>query len=243
MCTALSARRFLTNRDQSALRAGDVVVVAPNHRQGVLGFLHPSSVAGVDKDVAVADVMSAVQWAHDHAKAFGADPNQLVLVGRGTGSYLLSAAARNMNNNVVRRAFYDGIVYGSFLPFDPAVPYLNLALALHCDDTDQSAWVSCFRAAPVDKLLQGAQASPHCPLPFTPYINVELLLAAPVATPRTIVAGANAADDKALFMERILPLAQVCSLKQVCADTVRSVLYDWYKRQGVQQDPPASVKG
>ncbi|XP_037574336.2 cholinesterase-like [Dermacentor silvarum] len=31
---------------------GDVVVVAPNHRQGVLGFLHPSSVVGVDGDVA-----------------------------------------------------------------------------------------------------------------------------------------------------------------------------------------------
>ncbi|XP_050036063.3 uncharacterized protein [Dermacentor andersoni] len=97
---------------------GDVVVVAPNHRQGVLGFLHPPSVAGLDKDVAVDDVVSAVQWARDHAKAFGADPNQLALVGRGTGSYLLSAAARNMDNNAVRRAFYHGPVYGSLLPFD-----------------------------------------------------------------------------------------------------------------------------
>ncbi|XP_065294907.1 uncharacterized protein [Dermacentor albipictus] len=188
---------------------GDVVVVAPNHRQGVLGFLHPPSVAGLDKDVAVDDVASAVQWARDHAKAFGADPNQLVLVGRGTGSYLLSAAARNMDNNAVRRAFYHGPVYGSLLPFDTAVPYLSLALALHCSGTDQSAWVSCFRAAPVDKLLQVAHGSSHhWPLPFAPYVNVELLLATPVATPRTVVAGADAADDKALFAERILPLAQ-----------------------------------
>ncbi|XP_075749288.1 cholinesterase-like [Rhipicephalus microplus] len=98
---------------------GDVVVVAPNHRQGVLGFLHPSSVDGVDKDVAVHDVASAVQWARAHAKDFGADPKQLVLVGRGSGAYLLSAAVRNMSNGSVRRALFHGIVFGSLLPFDP----------------------------------------------------------------------------------------------------------------------------
>ncbi|XP_037515792.1 neuroligin 4-like [Rhipicephalus sanguineus] len=189
---------------------GDVVVVAPNHRQGVLGFLHPSSVVGVDKDVGVNDVVSAVHWARDNAKAFGADPKQLVVVGRGSGAYLLSAAVRNMSSNSVQRAFYHGIVYGSLLPFDPVVPYRNLAVALHCNGTDKSmsAWVACFRAAPVGELLQAAQASSNLPLQFAPRIDIGVLLSPPVSMPPTVVAGADAADDRELFNERIRPIAQ-----------------------------------
>ncbi|KAL3225650.1 hypothetical protein MRX96_025688 [Rhipicephalus microplus] len=69
---------------------GDVVVMVPNHRQGVLGFLNPSDVASMNVVVAVNDVWSALQWARDHAASFGGDPKQLVLVGYGSGAYLLS---------------------------------------------------------------------------------------------------------------------------------------------------------
>ncbi|XP_065294905.1 uncharacterized protein [Dermacentor albipictus] len=98
---------------------GNVVVMAPNHRQGVLGFLHPSPVAGVVQDPAVDDVVYAVQWALDNAKFFGADSKQLVLVGRGSGAYLLSMASSCMPNGTALRAFYHGMVYGSPLPLNP----------------------------------------------------------------------------------------------------------------------------
>ncbi|XP_049515503.1 phenmedipham hydrolase-like [Dermacentor silvarum] len=189
---------------------GDVVVVAPNHRQGVLGFLHPSSVVGVDEDVAFADVMSGVQWARDHAEIFGADPKELVLVGRGSGAYLLSAAARNLPNDTARRAFYHGLVYGAFLPSVSETPYQDLASALNCSETGKStsAWISCFRAAPVDELLQAAQNSSRRPMHFAPYFNFSSLLGDAATTPPTVIAGADVADDKALFKDRIVPLAQ-----------------------------------
>ncbi|KAH7964432.1 hypothetical protein HPB51_027331 [Rhipicephalus microplus] len=99
--------------------AGDVVVMVPNHRQGVLGFLNPSDVASMNVVVAVNDVWSALQWARDHAASFGGDPKQLVLVGYGSGAYLLSSVAKNMSKDMARRAFYRGPVFGSFLPFNP----------------------------------------------------------------------------------------------------------------------------
>ncbi|KAH7945684.1 hypothetical protein HPB49_013993 [Dermacentor silvarum] len=120
------------------------------------------------------------------------------------------AVARKLPNDTALRAFYHGIVYGSLLPFDPAVPYQHLASALNCSDTNKSmsAWVSCFRATPVDDLLQAAHNSSQRPLQFAPQFTLSSLQAPPATTPPTVIAGADAADDKALFMERILPLAQ-----------------------------------
>ncbi|XP_037515183.2 neuroligin-1 [Rhipicephalus sanguineus] len=189
---------------------GDVVVMVPNHRQGVLGFLHPSNVAGVDVDVAVSDVWSAVQWARDHATFFGGDPKQLALVGYGSGAYLLSLIAQNMSKDTARRAFYHGGVFGSLLPFNPVMPYRSLAVALRCNDSDLSvsAWLPCFRAAPVDELLQAARASSEWPLQFAPHVDIRTLQTAPASNPHTVVAGVDAADDKTLFMDRILPLAK-----------------------------------
>ncbi|KAL1486031.1 hypothetical protein MTO96_031563 [Rhipicephalus appendiculatus] len=189
---------------------GDVVVMAPNYRQGVLGFLHPSNVPGVDVDVAVNDVWSAVQWARDHAASFGGDPRQLVLVGYGSGAYLLSVVAQNMSKDTALRAFYHGMVFGSLLPFNAAMPYRSLAVALRCNDSDLSvsAWLPCFRAAPVDELLQAARASSEWPLQFAPHVDIRTLKTPPASNPPTVVAGVDVADDKALFMERILPLAK-----------------------------------
>jgi arylformamidase len=37
---------------------------------------------------AVDDCVAAIQWAHDHAKAFGADPERLVVAGHSAGGYI-----------------------------------------------------------------------------------------------------------------------------------------------------------
>ncbi|KAH7970289.1 hypothetical protein HPB49_002278 [Dermacentor silvarum] len=216
LVVAVSGEWFETGSNDDAdwpklAAKGNVVVVAPNHRHGVLGFLHPSSVVGVAEDVAVADVVSGVEWARDHAESFGADPKQLVLVGRGSGAYLLSAAARNLSKDTASRAFYHGIVYGTMLPLDSATPYQHLASVLNCGDTEKSmsAWVSCFRAAPIEQLLQAAQTPSHIPLKFAPHFDLSAVLKPDLATtPHTVIAGADAADDKAFFKEHILLPAQ-----------------------------------
>ncbi|KAH7944839.1 hypothetical protein HPB49_001137 [Dermacentor silvarum] len=184
--------------------------------KGVLGFLHPSPVTGVVQDPAVDDVVFAVQWAIDNAKFFGADPKQLVLVGRGSGAYLLSMASSSMPNGTALRAFYHGIVYGSLLPLDPKdknEPYRSLAWALRCNDTadkaaNVSAWVPCFRAASVDDLVRAARGFSDFPLRFAPRVDITLLLMNPAARTSMVIAGLDMADLRDFFTQRILPLAQ-----------------------------------
>ncbi|XP_077498013.1 cholinesterase-like [Amblyomma americanum] len=199
---------------------GDVVVVAPNHRLGVLGFLHPPDASG-DKDVALDDLMTALHWARDNAAAFHADPNHLVVVGRGSGAYLLSAALRLLPNDTARRALYHGLVFGSLLPLEPAdraEPFRQLADALHCNSTEKSAWLPCFRAAPVEQLLAASRAS-RLPLRFAPRLDLDTLLKPAAAWPHTVLAGSDSADVRTLFTETILPLA-----KEANALTAEAVL-------------------
>ncbi|XP_075547543.1 uncharacterized protein LOC142581996 [Dermacentor variabilis] len=178
--------------------------------------MHPSPVAGVVQDPAVDDVVSAVQWALDNAKFFGADPKELVLVGRGSGAYLLSMASNSMPNGMARRAFYHGIVYGSLLPLDPSdknEPYRSLASALGCNDSadkgaNVSAWVPCFRAATADDLVSAARSFSEWPLRFAPHVDVQSLLMNPAARTRTVIAGLDVADLRDFFAQRIVPLAQ-----------------------------------
>ncbi|KAL3186999.1 hypothetical protein MRX96_026093 [Rhipicephalus microplus] len=93
----------------------DAVVVAPNVRLGVLGFLHPKKVEGITPDVAEEDMMVAMQWAMDNAAVFGADPSALMLVGNGSGAYMLVQAAGRLSVPV-SRAVIEGSVFVSGLP-------------------------------------------------------------------------------------------------------------------------------
>ncbi|XP_077497890.1 uncharacterized protein LOC144108557 [Amblyomma americanum] len=99
--------------EELAAKAG-MVVMAPNTRLGVLGFLHLGNKGpkGIDKDVGEDDTMAAIQWAQDNAAAFGADPSALMLVGNGTGGYLLAQAAGKLKLNV-SRAVFEGSLYTS----------------------------------------------------------------------------------------------------------------------------------
>nr|XP_037279899.1 cholinesterase-like [Rhipicephalus microplus] len=195
---------------------GDVVVMAPNHRHGMLGFLHPPPVPGMVQDPAVDDVVAAVLWARDNADTFGADPKQLVLVGRGSGAYLLSMASNSLPNDTASRAFYHGIVYGSLLPLDPAdrkEPYHSLASALQCNVTadegaNASTWLPCFRAASADDMVRAAREFSDFPLRFAPRVDISSLQATPAGRTHTVIAGSDTAEARDLFMQRILPLAK-----------------------------------
>ncbi|KAH7951432.1 hypothetical protein HPB52_008955 [Rhipicephalus sanguineus] len=199
---------------------GDVVVMAPNHRQGVLGFLHPPPVPGVVQDPAVDDVVAAVLWARDNAETFGADPKQLVLVGRGSGAYLLSMASNSLPTDTALRAFYHGIVYGSLLPLDPAdrkEPYRSLAWAVQrqrpcnitaAEEVNVSTLLPCFRAASIDVLVRAAREFSDLPLRFAPRVDIQVLQANPAGRTRTVIVGSDMAEAREFFMQRILPVAK-----------------------------------
>ncbi|XP_077564958.1 acetylcholinesterase-like [Haemaphysalis longicornis] len=231
------------NEDWSKLAAkGGVVVVAPNHRQGVLGFMHPPGVDELPKNVAVDDVVAGVQWAMDNAAAFHADPKRLVFVGHGSGAYMLSAAARLLPRGAVMRALYQGLVVGSLLPVGQVSreTFAALARALGCSNTENgsvASWIPCFRAAPIEKLV-GASGNITIPLRFAPMVDVGTLSGGATGNwPDTVLAGADRRDVITLLNDRILPLAK----DDANATTAEAVL-DYTARLFAGEKDVAAVK-
>ncbi len=76
--------------DGEGLATKGLVVVVPNYRVGVLGFLaHPElsreSSAGVSGNYGLLDQMAALQWVRANIAAFGGDPNRVTIAGQSAG--------------------------------------------------------------------------------------------------------------------------------------------------------------
>ena len=89
-------------------RRGDVVVVTPNYRLGVFGFL------GLDDErfapnAGLLDQLAVLEWVADHAAAFGGDPGNVTLMGESAGAIsvaalMTSARAAGRFNRVVAQS-------------------------------------------------------------------------------------------------------------------------------------------
>ncbi|XP_049276173.1 phenmedipham hydrolase-like [Rhipicephalus sanguineus] len=157
----------------------DAVVVSPNVRLGVLGYLGRTSPAELGADLAIKDAVVAVRWALDNAAAFHADPSKLMLVGHGSGAYVLTAAAQALKLNCLR-AVLEGPVPGSVLPTntDTVDTWEKLATVLGCRGNSESEWESCFEDAELSDLLA---ATARATYPFAPRWNPSEWPAKPVS--------------------------------------------------------------
>ncbi|MDI7775399.1 carboxylesterase family protein [Asticcacaulis sp. EMRT-3] len=67
----------------------DVVVVAPNHRLGLLGFLWLGDLLGQDYatsgNQSMFDIIASLEWVRDHIEAFGGDPRNVTVFGESGG--------------------------------------------------------------------------------------------------------------------------------------------------------------
>jgi para-nitrobenzyl esterase len=70
-------------------RMYDVVVVASNHRLGLLGYLHLDEIAGAEYQGSgnrgVQDITLALQWINEHIELFGGDPENVMIFGESGG--------------------------------------------------------------------------------------------------------------------------------------------------------------
>ncbi|MFY1632849.1 carboxylesterase/lipase family protein [Solwaraspora sp. WMMB335] len=63
----------------------DVVVVAPSHRLGLLGYLDTRTLLGGDANVGMRDIVLALEWIRDNIETFGGDPANVTLFGESGG--------------------------------------------------------------------------------------------------------------------------------------------------------------
>lgn len=70
--------------DPELLVGEDMVVVQPNYRLGAFGWITDGSI--IPKNIALKDVICALQWVQKHIHEFGGDPKQVTLYGESAGS-------------------------------------------------------------------------------------------------------------------------------------------------------------
>lgn len=90
-----SAREPLLSGEYFAA-ATDAVYVAVNYRVGILGQLSVGHADALDTDrfetnPGLSDIITAVQWIHANARAFGGDPTRITVMGESSGGAMVTA--------------------------------------------------------------------------------------------------------------------------------------------------------
>lgn len=86
---------------------GDVVVVASNHRLGLMGYLYLGDLGGEEYATSgnqgMLDIRDALKWVHENIDAFGGDPDNVMIFGESGGGgktsclYAMPSAAPYFN--------------------------------------------------------------------------------------------------------------------------------------------------
>jgi para-nitrobenzyl esterase len=193
---------------------GDVVVVTVNYRLGALGFLDLSSFSSArrqfDSNLALRDVLLALQWVRDNIAAFGGDPDRVTLFGESAGAgivttLLAAPAAAGLFDRAIAQSSPATSVY------DGARARRVAELVLDHLGVPKSAVTDAI-AAPVDALVAAvAHAFDHVPtatpgtLAFAPTVDGDVVPDYPVKLAREgrthpvpLIIGTNK-DEAALF--------------------------------------------
>ncbi|HEY8458350.1 MAG TPA: carboxylesterase family protein [Actinopolymorphaceae bacterium] len=149
---------------------GDVIVVTPNYRLGVFGYLGLPGLRG-SGTFGLADQLAALRWTKRNAAAFGGDPHNVTLFGESAGgmsacALLTSPAARGLFAKVIIQSGSCMIewVSGTYVPIPGMptfTPYTSLAAnqetgksaaqQLGCPEGEE---LDCLRDKPVAELMQ-----------------------------------------------------------------------------------------
>jgi len=144
---------------------GDVMVVTPNYRLGVFGFLADPALGEDSGDYGLEDQQAALRWVQRNATAFGGNPHNVTLAGESAGSVsTCSHLAMPSSRGLFQRAIMNSgpcaengewpYRDGNWYPRPRAVAYQQgAALAKDLGCTDPADVAGCLRTASVATLL------------------------------------------------------------------------------------------
>lgn len=136
--------------DFTAYANAGLVVVVPNYRLGVFGWIGLPSIVFQDEGLTspnfgLYDQVAALQWIRDNIAAFGGDPNNVTLTGASAGS--IDTAAQ-LTNPLAQGLFQKAIVASTYVPsyqlFDSMLFGATTTTLLGCDQAPDVG--SCLRS-------------------------------------------------------------------------------------------------
>lgn len=167
--------------DGEALAKKGVIVVEPNYRLGVFGFLSYPELAKESGhnsagNYGLLDQVAALQWVVNNISAFGGDPHNITIGGESAGSLSVSALmASPLSRNLFQKALGES---GAFFPVGPASgmqlkPVEETAQAgLHFAESIGAKSLAELRAKSGEDLLQAAaKISRGMAFPFHPNVD------------------------------------------------------------------------
>ncbi|GAA4155373.1 carboxylesterase/lipase family protein [Leifsonia shinshuensis] len=203
---------------------GDVVVVTLNYRIGPLGFLDLSSFSDAehvfDSNLALRDVLLALEWVRDNIAAFGGDAGRVTVFGESAGGGLVTTllatpAAAGLFHAAIAESSPASSIYGRERARAVAERFLAAAQVAP-DDLD------AVRDLPVDTIVAaGAEVYNDVPstipgtLAFAPVVDGDLVPEHPITVlsegrghPVPLVIGTNR-DEATLFKFMKSPLIPI----------------------------------
>lgn len=136
-------------------RAWDVVVVATNHRLGLMGFLYLGELGGEEYATSgnqgLLDICDGLKWVGENIEAFGGDPNNVMIFGESGGGAKTSCLyAMPKANPFFNKASIESGPGIRMLPPDVATE--TTMMVLNQLGLDKSEWRKLIEV-PADKLL------------------------------------------------------------------------------------------
>ncbi|XP_065296344.1 cholinesterase-like isoform X2 [Dermacentor albipictus] len=225
--------------DGRALAAlGGVVVVVPNWRLGVLGFLSLARSDDVPINAGLLDQAEVLRWTARNVDAFGGNKSDLVVVGHGSGASAL-AYHLMLGQGLSDVAPILKVVLMSESPMTRyPVPnrgqesghseYSNASVRLLCKEAEKikSSLLSCLRKLPVEELLRRQRGDPRDMPQFFPMLPVmwPTRLWKELKVPRNVTVLLGFSDregpDLVRFFQRFFRLGTERDLREVA----RSIL-------------------
>ncbi|KAI1556105.1 PnbA Carboxylesterase type B [Pyrenophora tritici-repentis] len=149
--------------------AEDVVVVTlkyGHYRLGIFGF---PGAPGIEKNAALRDHRTAVEWVRDNIAGFGGDASRIVIYGQSAGAAAVDYWAYAWKNDPVVSGLIS--MSGTSLSFIPNTAkysqsiWYNVSQTIGCGgaEDDPGAIIACVRAANMSALLAASAKVPGLP--------------------------------------------------------------------------------
>jgi para-nitrobenzyl esterase len=180
--------------DGEKLAEDGIVVVTPNYRLGVFGFLsHPELTeeqGGHSGNYGILDQVAALEWVRDNIAAFGGDPERITIAGESAGSIDVSV----LMTSPLSRGLIAGAVGQSGAAIDPTFAPITQQLAetnglILQNQTDYEG-IAGLRGASTRELYEAAITNPSYRFPGGLVLDDFVLPATPA---EILAAGEQAA--------------------------------------------------